>query len=63
MCIVVYYVIENSLFTSINANIMNIHNSEQRLNYIIDITLRTRNLILINEQKVDGTPAALSALV
>ena len=32
----------------INQNIKNIHNSEQRLSYIIDITLRTRTLILQN---------------
>jgi len=29
-------------------NIKNIHNSEQRLNYIIDITLRTRTLVIAN---------------
>lgn len=54
-----YYVIQFSLFTKINLNIQNIHNSEQRLNYIIDITLRTRNLILINENKTDGNKTAL----
>jgi hypothetical protein len=37
-----------SLFDLINQNIKNIHNSEQRLSYIIDITLRSRTLILQN---------------
>ncbi len=37
-----------SLFGLINQNIKNIHNSESRLSYIIDITLRTRTLILEN---------------
>lgn len=32
-----------------NLNTENIHNSEQRLNYIIDITLRTRTLIIANK--------------
>lgn len=45
---IIYYVIQLSLFDKINQNIKNIHNSEQRLNYIIDITLRTRTLILLN---------------
>ncbi len=36
------------MFDLINQNIKNIHNSEQRLSYIIDITLRTRTLILMN---------------
>ena len=37
-----------SLFDLINQNIKNIDNSEQRLSYIIDITLRSRTLILQN---------------
>jgi len=41
-------VIEISLFNKINQNIVNIQNSEERLGYIIDITLRTRNLTLLN---------------
>ena len=45
---VVYYAIQISLFDLINQNIKNIHNSEERLSYIIDITLRTRTLILMN---------------
>jgi hypothetical protein len=45
---IIYYVIQISLFGLINQNIKNIHNSESRLNYIIDITLRTRTLILLN---------------
>lgn len=40
--------IEISLFNKINQNIVNIQNSEERLGYIIDITLRTRNLTLLN---------------
>lgn len=36
------------MFSLINQNIKNIHNSEQRLSYIIDITLRSRTLILMN---------------
>ena len=43
-----YYSIQISLFDLINQNIKNIHNSEQRLSYIIDITLRSRTLILMN---------------
>jgi hypothetical protein len=46
---IVYYVIQNSLFDKINQNIKNIHNSEERLSYIIDITLRTRTLTLVNQ--------------
>lgn len=46
--IVIYYAIQISLFDLINQNIKNIHNSEQRLSYIIDITLRSRTLILMN---------------
>jgi hypothetical protein len=46
--LVVYYSIQISLFDLINQNIKNIHNSEQRLSYIIDITLRSRTLILMN---------------
>ena len=45
---IVYYAIQMSLFELINQNIKNIHNSESRLSYIIDITLRTRTLILQN---------------
>lgn len=45
---IIYYVIQLSLFGLINQNIKNIHNSESRLNYIIDITLRSRTLILLN---------------
>lgn len=44
----IFYVIQISLFNLINDNIGNIHNSEERLSYIIDITLRTRTLILLN---------------
>ena len=47
--LVVYYVIQNSLFDKINQNIKNIHNSEERLSFIIDITLRTRTLTLVNK--------------
>jgi hypothetical protein len=50
---IIYYVIQLSLFGLINQNIKNIHNSESRLNYIIDITLRTRTLILLNNQTLD----------
>jgi hypothetical protein len=46
--LVVFYSIQLSLFDLINQNIKNIHNSEQRLSYIIDITLRSRTLILMN---------------
>lgn len=46
--VVVYYVIQISLFNKINQNIVNIHNSEKRLGYIIDITLRTRSLTLLS---------------
>ncbi len=45
---IIFYVVRFSLFGLINQNIHNIHNSESRLNYIIDITLRTRTLILVN---------------
>ena len=45
---IVYYVMQIKLFHTINQNIKNIHNSEQRLTYIIDITLRSRTLILMN---------------
>ena len=41
--------IQISLLGSINTNIKNINNSEQRHNFMIDITLRTRNLIMLNE--------------
>jgi hypothetical protein len=59
----VYYVIQISLYDKINQNIKNIDNSEQRLNYIIDITLRTRTLILVNRGYEKESPANLSALV
>jgi hypothetical protein len=59
----VYYVIQIDLFNKINQNIMNIHNSEQRLNFIIDITLRTRNLILVNENYTMGNRTTLETLV
>jgi len=52
---IIYYVIQLSLFGLINQNIKNIHNSESRLNYIIDITLRTRTLILLNNDYLDLT--------
>lgn len=52
MFLVVYYVIQNSLFDKINQNIKNIHNSEERLSFIIDITLRTRTLTLVNQNKL-----------
>jgi len=52
---VVYYIIQISLFNNINQNIKNIHYSEQRLNFIIDINLRIRTLILINRGYIDGT--------
>ena len=32
-----------------NQNIVNIHNSEERLSYIIDITLRIRTLTLLQQ--------------
>lgn len=50
---IVYYVVQVSLFDKINQNIKNIHNSEQRLSYIIDITLRTRTLTLLNGNYLD----------
>jgi hypothetical protein len=56
----IYYIIQIQLFNNINQNIKNIHNSELRLNYIIDISLRTRTLILQNGNLIDGTSAELS---
>lgn len=45
--------IQISLFDKINQNIHNIHNSESRLSYIIDITLRTRTLTLLTAGLLD----------
>ena len=59
----VYYVIQLSLFDKINQNIKNIHNSELRLNYIIDITLRTRTLILLNNNTLDLNASAKETLL
>jgi len=36
------------MFGSLNQSIMNIQNAEMRMSEIIDITLRTRTLILMN---------------
>jgi len=60
---VVYYVIQISLYNNINQNIKNIDNSEQRLNYIIDITLRTRTLVLINEEYKVVAPENMSSVL
>lgn len=59
----VYYVIQNSLYGNINQNIKNIHNSESRLNQIIDITLRTRTLILMNNNYLNLTDAEKATLL
>ncbi len=50
---VMYYLIQNSLFNKINQNIKNIHYSEERLNFIIDINLRIRTLILMNNDYLE----------
>lgn len=59
----VYYVVQLNLFSKINQNIVNIDRSEQRLNYIIDITMRTRTLILLNKNYVNRTQAQLNTLM
>ena len=41
----------------------NIHNSEQRLSYIIDITLRTRTLSVANGGYINSTQANINTLV
>lgn len=55
--------IQLSLFDKINQNIKNIHNSELRLNYIIDITLRTRTLILVNNNYLDLNSTQKESLI
>ena len=52
-----------SLFGLINQNIKNIHNSESRINYIIDITLRTRTLILLNSNYLNLNSSEFGTLL
>ena len=60
---VVYYVIQISLYDKIKMNINNIHNSEQRLNDIIDITLRTRTMILVNSHYLNVNQTTEQTLI
>ena len=53
---IVFYTIQTQLFDGINNNIKNIHYSEHRLNYIIDINLRIRTLIMVNNGYLEVTP-------
>ncbi len=46
-----------------NSNIKNIDNSEARLNHIIDITLRSRSLVLINENMINLNPNQRESLI
>ena len=43
------FILQRQLFGQVNSNIVNIHNSEMRISYIIDINLRVQNLRFYNE--------------
>lgn len=50
-----FYTIQTSSFEKMNLNMGNIHNSEARLHYVIDITLRTRTLVTLNQNMLNLT--------
>ena len=53
--IVIYFVIHDKLINDIKKNSLNISDSEFRQNYMIDVTSRTRTLIMINEGLLNFT--------
>lgn len=51
---IVYFVLQIYLLEIISINIKNIHYSERRINYLIDINLRIRTLIIIQRDENIG---------